>query len=65
MKNKTDSQHAFSDLRLVSGLIASAGGIILAVCLLPAHSRMPLLSRTGRNQLQTLHKPPCMHPASQ
>lgn len=31
MKNKTDSQHFVSDLRVVISLIASAGGVLLAV----------------------------------
>ena len=31
MKKKTDTQHAFSDLGFVIGLIASVGGVILAV----------------------------------
>jgi len=31
MKKKTDSQHAFSDLRFVIRLVASVGAVILAV----------------------------------
>jgi len=38
MKNKTDSQHAFSDFRLVISLIVSAGGVILAVFVAAAFS---------------------------
>src|SRR5258705_14010833 len=38
MKNKTYSQNAFSDLRLVISLIVSAGGVILAVFVAAAFS---------------------------